>query len=834
MRAAFKLVGRTLLTAAVLVSSIGVLAQCTPVVTNLNDSGVGSLRDRLSCVAAGSTITFSVTGTVTLASPLAILQNVTIQGPGASQLALSGNNSVRVLDVLHGTTASISGITVEFGSSASAGGGISNSGTLALNSCVITNNRLSAGGFGAGILNFGNLAVDRCAFSNNTITGTATLSGSGGGIFNSPAETATITNSTFQGNVVTGAISSGGAIANQGNMTIAGSTFNGNQATNGGAIVGSTPTLVINSTIAGNTAPTGGGFFCSASTGCALLNTVVAGNTANLSPDVRGVFLGNHNLIGDGTGMTGLANGANGNIVGTGASPVNAALSALANNGGPTLTMLPTGNSPVLGAGDPNIDPTNVAPPVVLGTNDQRGGGFARVVNGLTDIGAVQLQGATLAVRAGSPQAAITGTPFATALQVKATENCASCISPVAGLPVTFAAPLSGASGTFSGSAAVTADSTGIATAPIFTANLLLGSYDVTAASANAKVSANSVSFLLTNVVSIPQVSRLSPASAPVGGTAFTLTVSGGNFVSGSTVQWNGSARLTTFVDQNTLTAQIPATDLVTATAASISVTTPASAVSNTVTFFVTATNEVVPQSGWWWDPKLNGTGFFVEYGGKSGNGMFIGGFLYDTAGNDTWLVSTGQYGQATSSYTNTWLKPTGGQTLTGPYKAPGLSTAGNVGLSFLDSTHAVMTRPDGTQVNLQRFSFSALPPAPPTPPVAGAPQSGWWWAGSSLSGTGYGIEIQGNAVFIVAYVYDSTGNPVWYLATGALTSPTSYSGTWQLYAGGPQLTSPEGTYSAHPVSGSDVGMSLTFSDATHGTLTMGSVSIPIVRFLEY
>jgi hypothetical protein len=141
------------------------------------------------------------------------------------------------------------------------------------------------------------------------------------------------------------------------------------------------------------------------------------------------------------------------------------------------------------------------------------------------------------------------------------------------------------------------------------------------------------------------------------------------------------------------------------------------------------------------------------------------------------------------------------------------------------------MARPDGTQINLQRYSFTAS--ATPATPVTGAPQSGWWWAGPALSGTGYGIEIQGSSVFIVAYVYDNAGNPVWRLATGALTSPSVYSGTWDVYAGGPQLTSLEGSYGARdtgPVSP----MTLTFSDATHGTLTMGNVTLPIARFQQF
>jgi hypothetical protein len=210
---------------------------------------------------------------------------------------------------------------------------------------------------------------------------------------------------------------------------------------------------------------------------------------------------------------------------------------------------------------------------------------------------------------------------------------------------------------------------------------------------------------------------------------------------------------------------------------------------------------------------------------------MFAGGFLYDTAGNATWLASTGPTAGAT--YNNNWLKVTGGQTLTGPYKAPSqVTAAGNLNIRFTDSTHAVMTRPDQTQVNLQRFSFSVSPT--PAAPEAGTPQNGWWWAGAARSGTGYGIEIQGDGVFIVAYVYDDAGNPVWYLATGALTSATSYAGTWDVYAGGAQLTSPEGSYPTRKLGGSSVPMTLVFTDSTHGTLTMGSVTIPITRFQEF
>ena len=56
-----------------------------------------------------------------------------------------------------------------------------------------------------------------------------------------------------------------------------------------------------------------------------------------------------------------------------------------------------------------------------------------------------------------------------------------------------------------------------------------------------------------------PSLSSLSPNSATAGGAAFTLTVNGSGFVSGSTVQWNGSALPTTYVSASQLTASVSA-----------------------------------------------------------------------------------------------------------------------------------------------------------------------------------------------------------------------------------------------------------------------------------
>jgi subtilisin len=59
-----------------------------------------------------------------------------------------------------------------------------------------------------------------------------------------------------------------------------------------------------------------------------------------------------------------------------------------------------------------------------------------------------------------------------------------------------------------------------------------------------------------------PVISSLSPAGAPVGGAAFSLTLDGSGFTSASVVRWNGANRVTTFTSSSRVRASIPASDL--------------------------------------------------------------------------------------------------------------------------------------------------------------------------------------------------------------------------------------------------------------------------------
>lgn len=103
------------------------------------------------------------------------------------------------------------------------------------------------------------------------------------------------------------------------------------------------------------------------------------------------------------------------------------------------------------------------------------------------------------------------------------------------------------------------------------------------------------VNFTVNNPV--PAITSLSPSTAYTGGAAFTLTVTGSNFVNGSVIQLNGSNRTTAFVSATQLQATIPASDITNVTTYSVRVfnATPGGGTSNASTLTVIV---YVPGSG--------------------------------------------------------------------------------------------------------------------------------------------------------------------------------------------------------------------------------------------
>ncbi|MBX3065176.1 MAG: CSLREA domain-containing protein [Anaerolineae bacterium] len=222
------------------------------VVTKLADTSDGtcdsdcSLREAIAAAATDSTITFagSLTGTITLAgTELLIDKHLTISGPGADVLAISGNLTSRVFNISYNINANISGLTITQGKADNGAAISSNNGTLVLNGVAIIANQTDAG-MGALMINGGLLTLRDSEVSENVTTG-----GGCGGM-------SIATNATISPNYIIN------------------STISGNSTTGGGGgmcIYPSTLVEVINSTVADNTnGSTGGG------------NILVLGGTSSL------------------------------------------------------------------------------------------------------------------------------------------------------------------------------------------------------------------------------------------------------------------------------------------------------------------------------------------------------------------------------------------------------------------------------------------------------------------------------------------------------------------------------------------------------------------------
>src|SRR5205809_1026453 len=114
------------------------------------------------------------------------------------------------------------------------------------------------------------------------------------------------------------------------------------------------------------------------------------------------------------------------------------------------------------------------------------------------------------------------------------------------------------------------------------------GAYTVAISASNAG-GTGSATLTLTINNPVPTTTSISPASTTAGSAQFTLTVNGTNFVSTSTVDWNGSPLATTFVSSIQLTAVVPAANVAAVGTASVTVVNPApgGGTSNAQTFTI-------------------------------------------------------------------------------------------------------------------------------------------------------------------------------------------------------------------------------------------------------
>ncbi len=295
------------LAVALAIPSRGVAADWTVDITaDENDGscspGDCSLREALGAAGDGDTVLFSLSGsppwTITLSSalgPLVIAENVTLVGPGAADLAVSGNAQRRVVTVAAGAEVAISGLTLRDGrahqSGDKHGGCVQVLGALTLESSRIEDcqawsaplDAATAGGDGGGIYvaATGELVGELLVFDGDR-------AGLGAATSNFPAS-----NGSKGGR--------GGGLASAGAAVVRRSTFVGGHGGDGGgpngpggegggiAILAGGSLLLEESTLSGNTSGDGatfmtvsgadgkaGGLFCEAE--CTLNNVTVSGN----------------------------------------------------------------------------------------------------------------------------------------------------------------------------------------------------------------------------------------------------------------------------------------------------------------------------------------------------------------------------------------------------------------------------------------------------------------------------------------------------------------------------------------------------------------------------
>jgi Calx-beta domain len=449
-------------------------------VSNLNDSGSGSLRqaitDANSNGTGADTVAFQagLTGTINLTSSLPTFTGATtVTGPGATALTVNGGNFT-IFNVANGIDLQMSGLRVT-------GGGV----TSGLNAA-----QLEVGA--------GTASISNSAFENAGGTAIASF------------VAITLTNVTIANSTNVGLIN--GHTATLTNVTISGSTgFAIDQAS--GPMVSTTLT---NCTLANNVIGISLALRPTESHTITLRNNIFS----NSSFDIRALQSGGPalNLISQGNNLFSdatLTTTAAGDLLNT--DPL---LDILNNYGGNTRTMALRPGSPAINAGNATGAPTS----------DQRG--FARV--GATDIGAFESQGFSLTLASGNNQSARPGTNFASPLIVSASYVDGG---PMNSGQVSFMPPASGASATIAGNPATIAIG-GTARCGIVTANAIAGGpYTVSASIPGV----TPVNFSLTNATCSINVSTALDGAAPPAVDGIDSSITGvqtgrmNRFVTGST-----------------------------------------------------------------------------------------------------------------------------------------------------------------------------------------------------------------------------------------------------------------------------------------------------------
>ncbi len=372
----------------------------TTVTSNADTATTGTLRTAITNAntnTGAQTIcidTTQVTSPIVLVSALPTYTNsaaLTIQGNGAT---LDGNGN----QAIHSTSSgllTINGLTIT-GASAAEGGAIEGGPVTLTNSTISGNTATSEGG---GVESFGTaVTLTNSTISNNhapdeggidggavtltdsTVSGNIAASFYGG--FDA-GEGATLTNSTVSGNT---AGSEAGGFNSDGPTILTNSTVSGNTAADGGGIYANdSPLTLVYATVAANSAPTGANVDLAGATLTSFASVVALAQGGTNCANLGAITSHGFNLEDDAAASCGFSTATEDVAPGTAAD-----LGPLANNGGPTQTMLPQdGPSPLIDGVPAASCQADGAAGI---TTDQRGLPRPDTASPNCDIGAVEVQ----------------------------------------------------------------------------------------------------------------------------------------------------------------------------------------------------------------------------------------------------------------------------------------------------------------------------------------------------------------------------------------------------------------------------------------------------------
>ena len=223
------------------------------------------------------------------------------------------------------------------------------------------------------------------------------------------------------------------------------------------------------------------------------------------------------------------------------------------------------------------------------------------------------------------------------------------------------------------------------------------------------------------------------------------------------------------------------------------------------------------PLTGLWWNVAESGWGLQIVDRRETSVATL---YTYDAMGQPKWYIAANcafgkRVPEAAAQCSSALYETQGPLFPNAPFDAKSVRTreAGQFKLELTSRDSATATiMIDGAvrTVKIERsvFRYGANP--------LNADYSDLWW-NPSESGWGLAVTQQANVMFLVWYVYDNTGKPVWYVASNCDISASGCTGTLYRTIGPPSGP----TFNPALVQVNTAGtVSLAFIDANNGTLT--------------